>query len=50
MGRRSSKEARYDRMDQYEKRKYKRKNSPLGREEKDWTEFLMKMIKRGASS
>jgi hypothetical protein len=45
MARRSSKRARIDAMSQFTQRKYKKKNSPQGRNDaKDWTHYVMKKL------
>lgn len=51
MGRKSTKRARVDALNQFQKRKHKRKASPQGPNDKsyNWTSFLMKQLaKKGA--
>ncbi|WP_180230006.1 hypothetical protein [Bacillus sp. AFS073361] len=45
MGRRSTKELRLDGMTQWQKRKFKKKNSPQGQKEKNWTQNLLERLK-----
>jgi hypothetical protein len=44
LGRRNSKQTRYDGLDQFGKRKYKRKNSGKKTDSKEWTDVLLKQI------
>jgi hypothetical protein len=49
VGRRNSKDARFDSMTQFGKRKYKKKNSPNGYKEGDWTQHLLKQLNKDQS-
>ena len=48
MARKSAGETRFDNLNQYAKRKYKKKKSPSGRKERSWTERLFEELQKGA--
>lgn len=50
MARKSSKRARIDAMSQFKLRKYKKKNSPQGRNDaRDWTQYVLMKLREASN-
>lgn len=50
MARKNSKQTRYDSFGQFDKRKYKKKNSPKRQDTNDWTTYLFERLKGGKAN
>jgi hypothetical protein len=51
LARKNSKQTRYDSLGQFDKRKYKKKNSPKRKEDNnDWTTYLLDRLKGGKAN
>jgi hypothetical protein len=45
MARKGSSKVRYESLNQWQQRKFKKKNSPQSRKERDWTFYILNKLK-----